>query len=126
MTESAKIPSAELPLTTLLSGTGQALHDLTALLGKLEAQLLRDIAHLKANNTSVTILQSVDLMTQTLTELAALVHRLKDQVPPEQTVDAATVVHPVRLSRLHDQLLRGELVKAGQQAQQAKGDIALF
>ena len=119
-------PEEHLPLVTVLAGTDHAMRDLGKVLARLEAHLLQDIAHLRANHTSVTILQSVDLLIQSLNEVSGLMQRLQESVPLGVHVDADSIIGPVKLDRLRAHFDTVQKAAVPGTPNQSEGDIALF
>lgn len=118
--------SQQQPLDGLLRNSSLLLRELGGVVAQLETQVLQDIARLKANNASFAVLQSIDLLTQSLAEMDGTLERLAGAVPASVAVDADLVLGPVKLAHLRRMLADDATPLPPATGSAASPDIALF
>lgn len=118
--------SQQQPLDGLLRNSSLLLRELGGVVAQLETQVLQDIARLKANNASFAVLQSIDLLTQSLAEMDGTLERLAGAVPASVAVDADLVLGPVKLAHLRRMLADDATPLPPVTGSAASPDIALF
>lgn len=125
-TQTPNVTLKEQDLRSVVRNTGHTLRELSNIVGQLESQLLQDIARLKATHTSLAALQSIDLLAQSVTEIAAMLDRLEPVLPSTLMIDANEVVMPIRLENLRN-LIGGDdpLPRTLSQDRDVRG-IAMF
>lgn len=96
--------AAQQDLRNILSNASLTMRELAGVVGQLETQLLKDVARLQADDASLTALQSVDLLTQALTEMDGMFGRLGAAVPASVAVDSNAVLGPIKLEQLRIRL----------------------
>lgn len=120
-------PAPQAPdLATLLTHTSLALEGLRAQVTALEGHLLDNLRGAPAGPGSVTALQSLDTLIQSLVALEGVMNRLGHTVPKQCSVDTEAVIGPVPLADLRAILATGTNAPADATPEIAPDDIALF
>jgi len=87
-------------LGNVLHNSSLTMRELLGVVSQLEAQILRDVARSKPNQADLNALQSIDLLSQALAEMEALLTRLGQALPSPVSIDAMTVIAPIKLEHL--------------------------
>ena len=115
----------KIALSAVLAGTGHALDDMRKTLADLEARLMQDVADIPASALSVPALQSLDVITQNLAELSAVMDRVAKSVPADARVAHEAILGPVKLAELKQKLILHKGIDS-LESQMQQGHVALF
>lgn len=91
---------AEIPLAQVLQQTGTCLNQLSERILDLEYSIWGMQAPLGAPTPEISSLQSLDFVKQAVDDLAAMMDRLGNAVPPSLVVSEIGVIAPMKLENL--------------------------
>lgn len=92
--------NVEIPLSQILQQTGICLAKLSEKILDLEYRIWGMQAPLGASTSEMSGLQSLDFVKQAVDDLAAMLDRLGDAVPPSIAVSEIGVIAPMKLEEL--------------------------
>ncbi|MEO1639368.1 MAG: hypothetical protein AAFU41_09010 [Pseudomonadota bacterium] len=113
------------PAADLALHTARALRGLSAIVDRLEEQLLTEVAQLRGDPATLTTLQSVDLLSQSLAELDGLMRRFAEYLPPDVAVESTALFAPMKLAELQACVM-GAVEPEVESNANEKGNVALF
>lgn len=113
-------------LKDILGNTSVAIHTLSKMTEKLEDEMLENIVQLKATPAIIASLQSMDLLIQSISEIALLLERLSGSVAPDIVVNVKGVTAAIRLEQLRNLIDPSNEVPEVDEATAINLDVALF
>lgn len=91
-------------LRAVLSNTAICLQTTNELISNLEGDFLGNGLPSMSNSAQIAKIQTIDLISQTLDEISALLKRIANEAPPEQYVCYKQIVAPVKLEGLRNRI----------------------
>lgn len=119
-------PAPRLGLSTILKNASYAMTDLGVLVHQLEAQLLGDDRTSCRKPDEVPSLQMIDVLSQTIGEIAALLDRLDRNIVHPVDVDRTIIVSPIKIERLRSIIGTAHTPEAAHVVSAEAGHVALF
>jgi hypothetical protein len=110
------------PLVNILDAIAEEISDLGVELDELQTTLSPAMYEIAKNADYVRNVQTLDLMSQRLTAIAAFVFSLNLSVPPSCLVNSSSALSEVKLSALAQRLMGADHVPAFGDS----GDVDLF
>lgn len=110
----------------LIEHTATAVGELGKLIDSLEDKLLGTQMDARLNTEKTLVNQDIDLISQTVVELGALLSRLSLHTPENMRVAVGDIVDPIRLERLRAIILTGIPQSHGLGMQQPPQPMQLF
>lgn len=94
-------------VSSMLKNTGDAIQMLREALQDVEMRLLEPTMSMRSEATPSDSLQFVDLLSQSVDEIALLLDRLSIALPETIMIDASQVIAPIRLENLRKVIRHG-------------------